>query len=312
MKNSSVSILVLGSNGLVGSALCRGLELRGYKDFLVPKRQELDLLDQKAVFEYLNHYRPQWIFLAAAKVGGIMANSTYPAEFIHQNLTIASNVIHGAYLAKCEKLLFLGSSCIYPKNPPIPIKEEYLLTGPLEKTNEAYAVSKIAGLKMAEFYRQQYGCNFFSVMPTNLYGPKDRYHPDNSHVIPGLIERFVQAYEKKLEMVKVWGTGNPLREFLHVDDLASGLIFLMNSEKKCDGLINIGSGEEISIRDLSQLIVKKVNYKGKIEFDSSKPDGTMRKLLDSSKIRDLGWKPSISLEQGLEETIQAYIADHRI
>jgi GDP-L-fucose synthase len=301
------SILILGSGGLVGSALHRELKHEGYSQLLTPRSAELDLRKQTQTLEYFAKHRPKYVFMAAAKVGGIHANNTYRADFIFQNLAMETHVFEAAFEFKAEKLLFLGSSCIYPKESPQPIKEEYLLTGPLEATNEPYAIAKIAGLKMAENFRRQYGCRFFSAMPTNLYGENDNFHLENSHVIPGMIARMKLAIEKGEKTFEVWGSGNPRREFLHVSDMAKACILLMTLEKEIPDLINIGSGVDISIADLAQLIKKLMDYQGEIVFDQSKPDGTMRKLMDNSRLQKLGWKPEISLEDGLKQTIQFYL-----
>jgi GDP-L-fucose synthase len=305
--NKNDTILVLGSRGMVGSAILRELELNGFTKLLRPKRQELDLLNQASVEEYFKTHSPTHVFLAAAKVGGIMANDTYRADFIFENLQIQQNVFNAAFKNKTPRVLFLGSSCIYPKLAPQPLKEEYLLTLPLEPTNEPYAIAKIAGIKTLENFRRQYGFNWFSVMPTNLYGPNDNYDEQNSHVIPGLIARLAKAKKNNDPEFKIWGTGKPRREFLYVEDLARACVFLMNSKEEMPSFLNIGTGEDIEIGELAKIIAKRVGYEGKLLFDVTKPDGTMRKLLDVSKILKLGWKPQVGLEQGLEKVIKAYL-----
>lgn len=291
-------IYVAGDRGMVGSALVRRLNSDGYKNIITRTSSELDLRDQQHVFAFFGETKPDYVFLAAAKVGGIYANNTYRAEFLYDNLAIESNVIHGCWMSKVKKLLFLGSSCIYPKLAPQPLKESGLLTGPLEYTNEPYAIAKIAGIKLCESYRLQYGCNFISVMPTNLYGPNDNYDLENSHVLPAMLRKFHTAKTRHDRHVEIWGTGTPLREFLHVDDLAGASLFLMDKYNEQE-LVNVGTGKEISIRDLAFLIKKITGYADEIKFNSTKPDGTPRKLLDSSKIHGLGWKHSIELEDGI-------------
>lgn len=303
-KNSK--ILILGSNGLVGSAIKRELLKEDYISVLAPTRKELNLLNQKETNDYFQKHKPNYVFMAAAKVGGIQANNTYRADFIVENLMIQTNVFQAAFESDVEKFLFLGSSCIYPKKCPQPIKEEYLLTSQLEETNEPYAIAKIAGLKMAENYRRQYRRQFLSVMPSNLYGINDNFHKENSHVIPGLIARMSEAIQKKKEVFEIWGTGTPKREFLYIDDLSQACIFLMKADMELPYYINIGSGKEISIKDLAILIAKLMEFKGKIIENRSYPDGTMRKLLDISKIKSLGWSPKTSLEEGLKKTIDFY------
>lgn len=292
-------IYVAGHRGMVGSAIYNHLQKEGYTNLITRTSQELDLRNQAAVEEFFRTEKPEYVFLAAAKVGGIVANNTYRADFIYDNLAIQNNVIHQSFKHKVRKLMFLGSSCIYPKFAPQPLKEEYLLTGTLEPTNEPYAIAKIAGIKMCEAYRAQYGCNFISVMPTNLYGYNDNYHPENSHVLPALIRRFHEAKEKRAPEVVIWGTGTPLREFLFSSDLADACVFLMNHY---DGeqFVNIGVGEDLSIKDLAYLIKEIVGYEGDITFDISKPDGTPRKLMDVSKLHSLGWKHKISLREGIK------------
>ncbi|MBK26615.1 MAG: GDP-fucose synthetase [Halobacteriovorax sp.] len=299
-------ILILGSRGLVGSAIVRCLKSDGYSNILTPVREELDLMNQEKVLTYFENNRPDYVVLAAARVGGIYANDTYRADFIHENLVIQSNVFGAAHKFPVQRLLFLGSSCIYPKDCPQPMKEEYLLTGPLEPTNEPYAIAKIAGLKTAESFRRQYGEKFYSVMPTNLYGENDNFHKENSHVIPGLIARMTEAMEKGEKVFKVWGTGKPKREFLYVDDMARGCIHMLNYEGEVPDLVNIGYGTDVTIAELVEVIKEKMGFEGTLEFDTSMPDGTMQKLLDSQKIRDLGWKPEVSLEDGIEKTIKFY------
>jgi GDP-L-fucose synthase len=292
-------IYVAGHRGMVGSAIVRKLNGLGYNNILTAGSKELDLRNQQSVFDFFAKEKPDYVFLAAAKVGGIYANNTYRAEFLYDNLLIEANIIHAAYLNKVKKLMFLGSSCIYPKLAPQPLKESYLLTGLLEYTNEPYAIAKIAGIKLCESYRLQYGCNFISVMPTNLYGPNDNYDLNNSHVLPALLRKFHSAKIDGHPTVTIWGSGSPMREFLHVDDLADACMFLMENYNEAE-LVNIGTGTDISIKDLALLIKKIVEYKGKLEFDASKPDGTPRKLMDVTKLHNLGWKHKISLEAGIE------------
>lgn len=291
-------IFVAGHRGMVGSAIVRKLKKEGFENLVLRTSAELDLRNQQAVADFFETEKPDFVFLAAAKVGGIVANNTYRADFIYENLAIQNNVIHQSYKAGVKKLLFLGSSCIYPRLAPQPIKEEYLLTGELEQTNEPYAIAKIAGLKMCESYHRQYGCRFISVMPTNLYGPNDNYDLNNSHVLPALIRKFYEAVEQHKPEVAIWGSGKPKREFLHVDDLADASFFLMQNY---DGewALNIGTGEDISIAELAELIKNISGFNGKLVFDASKPDGTPRKLLDVSRIHSLGWKHSIHLEEGI-------------
>ena len=299
-------IYVAGHNGMAGSALVKKLRSAGYSNFLFRSSAELDLRNQEDVSRFFADEKPDYVFLAAAKVGGIYSNNKYRAEFLYDNLAIQSNVIHSSYVNKVKKLMFLGSSCIYPKMASQPLKEEYLLTGPLEPTNESYAIAKIAGLKMCEAYRDQYGCNFISVMPTNLYGPNDNYHPENSHVLPALLRKFHEAKINNQPTVTVWGTGNALREFLHTDDFADACVFLMNSYNEKQ-FVNIGVGSDISIKDLALLIKKVTGYEGGIIFDTSKPDGTPRKLMDTSKLNSLGWQPQIDLEQGINSVYKDYV-----
>ena len=301
-------IYIAGHRGMVGSSILRALKAKGYSNFLLKTSAELDLRNQQAVADFFAVEKPDYVFLAAAKVGGIVANNTYRADFIYENMMIQFNVIHQAYLNGVKKLLFLGSSCIYPKLAPQPLKEEYLLTGLLEPTNEPYAIAKIAGIKMCDAYREQYGCNFISVMPTNLYGPNDNYDLNNSHVLPALLRKFITAKNNGDAAVFIWGTGSPLREFLHADDLADACLFLMETHNDA-GLVNIGVGEDISILDLAKTVKQIVGFEGDIITDTSKPDGTPRKLMDVSKLTNLGWKASISLEEGIKKVYEE-IKDH--
>jgi GDP-L-fucose synthase len=299
--NKNSKIYVAGHRGLAGSAIVRKLKSEGYSNLLLRTSAELDLRDQVAVKEFFENEKPEYVFLAAAKVGGINANNTYPADFIYENLCIQNNVIHQSYKNGVKKLLFLGSSCIYPKNAQQPIKEEYLLSGYLEPTNDAYAIAKIAGLKMCQSYHKQYGCNFISAMPTNLYGPGDNYDLKNSHVLPALLRKFFEAKMSGQPTVTIWGTGNPRREFLHVDDLASACFFLMKNYDD-PKIINVGVGKDISIAEMAAVIKNISGYEGRMVFDTSMPDGTFQKLLDVSKINSLGWQPSIGFEEGLART----------
>jgi GDP-L-fucose synthase len=299
-------IYIAGHRGMVGSAIHRKLVKEGYTNFITRTSDTLDLRNQQQVADFFDQEKPDYVFLAAAKVGGIVANNTYRAEFLYDNLQIQNNVIHNSYLNGVKKLMFLGSSCIYPKLAPQPLKEEYLLTGLLEPTNEPYAIAKIAGIKMCDAYRAQYGCNFISVMPTNLYGYNDNYHPQNSHVLPALIRRFHEAKEHGLPEVTIWGTGLPKREFLFADDLASACYYLMQNYNE-EGLVNIGTGEDISIKDLALLIKRIVGYDGQIQFDATKPDGTPRKLMDVSKLQSKGWKHTIELEEGIKMAYQDFL-----
>lgn len=292
-------IYIAGHKGMVGSAIHRKLVAEGFSNFIFKTSKELDLRNQKAVQDFFEKEKPEYVFLAAAKVGGIQANNTYRAEFLFDNLMMQNNVIDASYRNGVKKLMFLGSSCIYPKMAPQPLKEDYLLTGTLESTNEPYAIAKIAGIKMCDAYRSQYGCNFISVMPTNLYGPNDNYDLNNSHVLPALLRKFHTAKTENKTFVEVWGSGTPKREFLHVDDLADACYFLMNNYDEA-GLVNIGVGDDISIKDLALLIKKIVGYEGELKFDSSKPDGTPRKLMDVTKLHTMGWKHKINLEQGIK------------
>lgn len=299
-------IYVAGHRGLVGSAIVRALQARGFNDLVLRTHAELDLCDQHAVSAFFAAEKPEYVFLAAAKVGGIHANDTYPAQFIRDNLLIQTNIIDAAYSNGCKKLLFLGSSCIYPKLCPQPIKEEYLLTGPLEPTNEWYAIAKIAGIKMCQAYRKQYGFDAISAMPTNLYGPGDNYHPENSHVVPALIRRFHEAKMAGVEQVTIWGTGTALREFLHVDDMAEACVFLMQNYSDFEH-INVGFGSDISIIEAARLIARAVGFDDSIDTDPTKPDGTPRKLMDSSKLFDMGWKPRVNLEDGLRDAYSDFL-----
>jgi len=310
-------IFLAGSGGLVGSALLRQLQASGYDNLLLPEIDELDLTNQQDVATFFQREKPEYVFLAAAKVGGIHANNTYPADFLYINLTIQNNVIHQAYLHGVKRLLFLGSSCIYPKLAPQPMKEEHLLTGLLEPTNEPYAVAKIAGIKMCESYNRQYGTHFIAVMPTNLYGPGDNFHPENSHVLPALIRRFHEANEQKLSEVVVWGSGTPRRELLHVDDMASGCLYIMqlpqdqirrellSYPKPC--FVNLGTGMDVSIRELAEAVKETVGFSGALVFDMSKPDGTPRKLQDVARMNALGWNAHISLRDGIKNTYEWFL-----
>jgi GDP-L-fucose synthase len=300
---SNSKIYVAGHRGMVGSAIVANLQNRGFTNILTRTSAELDLTNQQATANFFEVEKPEFVFLAAAKVGGIIANSTYKADFIYQNMMIQNNVIHNSYLTGVKKLMFLGSSCIYPKNAPQPLKEEYLLTGLLEETNEPYAIAKIAGIKMCDAYRDQYGCNFISVMPTNLYGFNDNYDLQNSHVLPALLRKFHEAKLNNQPAVTVWGTGTPLREFIHASDMADACVYLMQNFNN-NGLVNIGSGSEISIKVLAILIKNIVGFTGDVVFDTTKPDGTARKLMDVSKLSELGWKYSILLEDGIREVYQ--------
>jgi GDP-L-fucose synthase len=307
-KNSK--IYVAGHRGMVGSAIVRKLKEQDFVNIIERSSGELDLRNQQAVIDFFADEKPEYVFLAAAKVGGIVANNTYRAEFLYDNLLIESNIIHASFLNKVKKLLFLGSSCIYPKMAPQPLKEEYLLTGLLESTNEPYAIAKITGIKLCEAYRDQYGCNFISAMPTNLYGPGDNYHLQNSHVIPALIRKFHEAKQHKSPFVEIWGTGSPLREFMYADDLADASVFLMK-EYNDKQFVNIGTGQELTIKELALLVKDVVGFSGDIKFDTSKPDGTPRKLMDSSRLHNLGWKHSTSLKEGLKKTYPFFLAANK-
>lgn len=301
----TAKIYISGHRGMVGSGLERKLKKEGYNNIVTRTSSELDLRNQQAVNNFFDKEKPEYVILAAAKVGGIQANNTYRAEFIYDNLMIEANIIHAAYLNKVTKLLFLGSSCIYPKMAPQPLKEEYLLSGYLEPTNQPYAIAKIAGIEMCDSYRAQYGCNFISAMPTNLYGTNDNYHPENSHVLPALIRRIVLAKKNNEPTVTIWGTGIPRRDFLHADDLADACYFLLKNYNE-QGLVNIGCGHDVSVKELAELIVEEVGYKGQLVFDTTKPDGTPRKLMDINKIRSFGWHAKISLKEGLKQTINEF------
>lgn len=295
-------IYVAGHRGMVGSAIVRKLQAEGYTNLVLRTSSELDLRNQSKVENFFASEKPEYVFLAAAKVGGIMANNTYRADFLYENLMIESNIIHQSYVHKAKKLLFLGSSCIYPKLAPQPLREEYLLSGFLEETNEPYAIAKIAGIKLCENYRRQYGCDFISAMPTNLYGPNDNYDLQNSHVIPALIRKFQDGMKTNKKEVIVWGTGTPLREFLHVDDLADACFFLIQHYSGLE-FVNVGSGHELSIKELALLISKIVGFRGEIVFDNTKPDGTPRKLMDSSHLESMGWKHKIQIEEGIQSVM---------
>ena len=298
----AAKIYIAGHRGMVGSAIERKLKAEGYHNIIARTSSDLDLRNQQAVNAFFDLEKPDYVILAAAKVGGIHANNTYRAEFIYDNLMMEANIIHAAFSNKVKKLLFLGSSCIYPKMAPQPLKEEYLLSGYLEATNQPYAIAKIAGIEMCDSYRAQYGCNFISAMPTNLYGTNDNYHPENSHVLPALIRRIILAKKNNDSSVVIWGTGTPRREFMHVDDLADACFFLLQNYNEA-GLVNIGWGDDVSIKELATLIASEVGYLGNLEFDATKPDGTPRKLMDTNKINHLGWRPSINLLDGIRKTI---------
>jgi GDP-L-fucose synthase len=303
----NAKIYVAGHRGMVGSAIMRRLEKAGYHNFVTRTSKELDLRDQTAVAEFFAAEKPEYVVLAAAKVGGIVANNTYRAEFLYDNLMIEANVIHQSYVQGVKKLLFLGSSCIYPKMAPQPLKEDALLSGLLEETNEPYAIAKIAGIKLCDAYRSQYGCNFISAMPTNLYGPNDNYDLKNSHVLPALIRKFHEAKQHGAAEVEVWGSGTPRREFLHADDLADACFYLLQEYNE-PGLVNIGTGEDLSIRELAEMVSRTVGYEGEIRFNTSYPDGTPRKLMDVSKLAAAGWKYSINLENGLREVYKEFMS----
>jgi GDP-L-fucose synthase len=309
MDYSHLKVFVAGHNGLVGSALCRAMARRGYRNIISRTRAELNLLNSAAVDEFFRSQRPEVVYLAAAKVGGIYANNTYPADFILDNLKVQNNVIEAAWRHGVKKLLFLGSSCIYPKMAPQPLKEEYLLTSPLEPTNEPYAVAKIAGIKLCSAMNKQYGTDYISVMPTNLYGPNDNYHRENAHVLPMLLRRFHEAKVEQHASVIVWGTGNPRREFMYVDDMADACVFLMEnfSARDIGELINIGTGTDCTIREVAELVKGVVGYNGMLEFDASKPDGTPRKLLDVTRLHDLGWRDKTTLKEGLVATYKDFL-----
>jgi GDP-L-fucose synthase len=303
----NAKIYIAGHRGMVGSAIYRKLQKEGYTNIITRLSSDLDLRNQNDVAQFFEQEKPEYVFLAAAKVGGIIANNTYRADFLYENLQIQNNIIHSSYVNGVKKLMFLGSSCIYPKLAPQPLKEEYLLTGLLEPTNEPYAIAKIAGIKMCDAYRAQYGCNYISVMPTNLYGYNDNYHPQNSHVLPALIRRFHEAKVNNQPDVTIWGTGSPKREFLFADDLAEACYYLMQNYDE-EGLVNIGTGEDISIKDLAMLIKGIIGFEGEIKFDTSKPDGTPRKLMDVSKLHSKGWKHTIELEDGIKLAYQDFLS----
>ncbi len=302
----NAKIYVAGHRGLAGSAIWRELQNQGFSNLVGRSRSELDLLNRSTVTDFFEQERPEFVFVAAAKVGGIFANDALPAQFLYENLEIQNNLIHSAYLSKVQKLLFLGSSCIYPKLAPQPLKEEYLLTAPLEPSNQWYAIAKIAGIKMCEAYRRQYGCNFISAMPTNLYGINDNYHPQNSHVLPALIRRFHEAKSVNADSVTCWGTGKPCREFMHADDLGRACLFLMEHYESSD-FINVGSGMEVTIKELSELVKRVTGFQGEIVWDTSKPDGTPRKLMDSSRIFAMGWEPKVDLETGIRLAYEDFL-----
>jgi len=299
----NAKIYIAGHRGMVGSAILRKLQDEGYRQFVLRDSAQLDLRNQLEVSEFFRKEKPDYVFLAAAKVGGILANNTYRAEFLYDNLMIEANVIHSAWQHGVKKLMFLGSSCIYPKLAPQPLQEDSLLTGPLEPTNEPYAIAKIAGIKLCDAYRDQYGCNFVSVMPTNLYGPNDNYHPENSHVVPAMLRKFHEAKVRNEPFVTIWGTGTPRREFLHVDDLADACFYLMQHYNE-PGLVNIGVGEDISILELAQIVARITGFAGEIRHDLSKPDGTPRKLMDVGKLHAMGWQARIGLEEGIARVYQ--------
>ena len=309
--NKQSKIYIAGHNGMVGSAILRNLDSKGYTNFVFTPYPEYDLTNQRTVEDFFRSEKPEYIFLAAAKVGGIMANNTYRAQFIYENLMIQNNIIHNAHVHGVKKLLFLGSSCIYPKNCPQPIKEEYLLTGPLEETNEPYAIAKIAGIKMCQSHNDQYRTNYISVMPTNLYGPNDNFDLKTSHVLPALMRKFHEAKINNLEEVEIWGSGSSLREFLFVDDLADACYSLMQNYSGND-FLNIGAGKDISIKDLALVIKDIIGFQGELKFDTSKPDGTPRKLLDVSRLDDAGWKPRYSLKEGIQKTYNWYLDNQDI
>lgn len=306
LDNTSARVYVAGHRGMVGSAIVRGLEAAGFSDIVTRTSAELDLRNQAAVANFFAEQRPAYVFLAAARVGGILANDSYPADFIYDNLVIETNIIHSAYQYSVKKLLFLGSTCIYPKHAPQPMPEDALLTGPLEPTNEWYAVAKIAGIKLCQAYRKQHGCDFISAMPTNLYGPGDNFDLEKSHVIPAMMRKMHEAKVNRDATVTLWGTGTPRREFLHVDDLADGLLFLMDRHS-ADSHVNVGVGEDLTIRELAATVRRTVGFDGELVFDTSKPDGTPRKLVDTSLINGLGWSASIGLDNGLKATYQWFL-----
>ncbi len=300
--NKNSKIYIAGHNGMVGSAILRLLISEGYSNIVTESSSKLDLRNQNQVKEFFEKEKPNYVFLAAAKVGGILANSTYKAEFLYDNMMIQNNVIHHSYKYNVRKLLFLGSSCIYPKLAPQPLREEYLLTDSLEPSNEPYAIAKISGIKMCEFYRDQYGCNFISIMPTNLFGPRDNYHLENSHLIPALLRKFYLAKHNNFKSVEIWGDGSPYREFLHVDDCASACLFLMNNYNDSQ-FVNVGSGVEFSIKEVAELIQDKIGFNGELVFNTNYPNGTPRKLMDVSRINNMGWKSNITLEEGIDRLL---------
>ncbi|CAN5619833.1 GDP-L-fucose synthase [soil metagenome] len=309
--NPNSKIYIAGHRGMVGSAIFRKLQSVGFNNIITRSSTELNLIDQQAVQDFFASEKPEYVFLAAAKVGGIVANNTYRADFLYENLMIQNNVIHQSYTVGVKKLMFLGSSCIYPKLATQPLKEEYLLTGQLEPTNEPYAIAKIAGIKMCEAYRSQYGCNFISVMPTNLYGPNDNYDLKNSHVLPALIRKFHEAKVENKPTVEIWGSGTPRREFLHVDDLAEAILFLMHHYNEPE-FVNIGTGEDVTIKELAKLVKNITGFQGALIFDSSKPDGTPRKLMDVSKLNSLGWRHKIGLEEGIKKVYEVFKVDFKL
>ncbi|MEY2792408.1 MAG: hypothetical protein RJA76_400 [Bacteroidota bacterium] len=309
--DKSAKIYVAGHRGMVGSSIVRALQKQGFQQIICRTSAELDLKNQQAVFDFFEKEKPEFVFLAAAKVGGIVANNTYRADFLYENLAIQNNVIHASYLNGVRKLMFLGSSCIYPKLAPQPLKESYLLTGLLEPTNEPYAIAKIAGIKMCEAYRDQYGCHFISVMPTNLYGPNDNYSLENSHVLPAMIRKFHEAKTEGKASMTLWGTGSPMREFLHADDLASACLFLMENYDEKE-LVNVGTGIDVSIKDLANLVKQIVGYEGEIIWDTNRPDGTPRKLMDVSKLNALGWNYQINLKEGIQLAYQDFLSNSNI
>ncbi len=318
MMDKNAKIYVAGHLGLVGSAITRCLTAQGYGNLLLKNREELDLLDQKAVLNFFQNEKPEYVIDAAAKVGGILANNTYPAQFIYENIQIQNNIIHSAYLTGVKKLLFLGSSCIYPKSCPQPMKEEYLLTGELEPTNEPYAIAKISGIKMCQSYNRQYGTNFIAVMPTNLYGPNDNFDLQSSHVLPAVIRKFHEAKISGAKEVAAWGTGSPMREFLYVDDMADGCVFLMNNfnpskeqNEKGEIFANLGTGKEISIKELYEMGKKITGFEGEIKWDASKPDGMARKLLDMSKMHNMGWSHKVDLEDGMKLSYNWFLENYK-
>jgi GDP-L-fucose synthase len=310
MPSKAAKIYVAGHRGMVGSALVRRLSAEGYGNLITAARSELDLLDQAAVHRFMAKHRPDYVFVAAAKVGGILANDTLRADFLYDNLMIEANLVHAAHAAGVLDMMFLGSSCIYPRDCPQPIREEYLLTGPLERTNEPYAIAKIAGVKLCEAFNHQYGTRYMSVMPTNLYGPRDNYDLRSSHVLPALIRKAHEAKLRGDDRLVVWGSGRPRREFLHVDDLADACAYLMEAGHAAS-LLNIGTGTDVTIRELAELVMRAVGLQARLEFDASKPDGTPRKLLDVARLEALGWRASIPLEQGIAMAYQSFLAEHR-